>query len=189
MTSAPSPSPQCRSQGVPQLRDDRRAALRRANSRGAIYPRLLCGRSSLYSSFHAPIFTRAANKFPNQLAFKHSSRNFPWKLSTYPFCLGRPGSMCTSSIFRSSAHRHPLLRRRLLPLRRRARLHQYLPAKLQIHRQRTRPGNQQRRLRRPLLFFSLRPLPLCGLVVSSESCALRESHEPADLESLRNGQR
>jgi len=30
----------------------------------------------LYSSLHAVIFTRASNKFPNLLAFKHSSRNF-----------------------------------------------------------------------------------------------------------------
>ena len=35
-----------------------------ANSRGGKYSRLLCGRSSLYSSFHAAIFIRALNKFP-----------------------------------------------------------------------------------------------------------------------------
>ena len=78
--------------------------MRRANTRGGTFPKLLCGRSSLYSSLHASIFTRASNKFPNQLAFKHSSRCFPWKLSTCAFFTGRPGSMCTNSIFRSSAH-------------------------------------------------------------------------------------
>ena len=99
MTSVSFRSWHCCSEGAV---GDRRAAMRRANSRGVKYPRLLCGRSSLYSSFHAAIFCRASNKFANQLAFKHSSRNFPWKLSTYAFCTGLPGSMCTNSIFRSS---------------------------------------------------------------------------------------
>jgi hypothetical protein len=62
---------------------DRSAEIRRANSRGAKYPKLLCGRSSLYSSFHAAIFALASNKFPNQLAFRHSSRSFPRKLSKH----------------------------------------------------------------------------------------------------------
>src|SRR5207249_7193975 len=101
MTSASFRSSHCRSQGAV---GDRSAAMRRANSRGAKYPKLLCGRSSLYSSLHALIFTRASNKFPNQLAFRHSSRNFPWKLSTCAFCTGRPGSICTNSIFRSIPH-------------------------------------------------------------------------------------
>src|ERR1043166_1170419 len=101
MTCASFRSSHCGAQGAV---GDRSAAMRRANSRGVRYPRLLCGRSSLYSSLHAAIFTRASNKFPNQLAFKHSSRNFPWKLSTNAFCTGRPGSICTNSIFRSSAH-------------------------------------------------------------------------------------
>jgi hypothetical protein len=48
-----------------------------ASSQGGKYPRLLCGRSSLYSFRHAAIFRRASNKFANQLAFKRSSRNFP----------------------------------------------------------------------------------------------------------------
>jgi hypothetical protein len=61
---------------------DRSAEIRRANSPSAKYPKLLCGRSSLYSSFHAAIFALASDKFPNQLAFKHSSRSLPWKLST-----------------------------------------------------------------------------------------------------------
>jgi hypothetical protein len=64
----------------------------------------LGGRSSLYSSFHAPVFARASDRFANQLAFRHSSRSFQWKLSTYAFCAGRPGSMCTNPIFRSSPH-------------------------------------------------------------------------------------
>ena len=64
-----------------------------ANAAGVRYPKLLCGRSSLYSSLHAAIFARASNKFPNQLVFKHSSRSFPWKLSTCAFCTGRPGSV------------------------------------------------------------------------------------------------
>ena len=98
MTFASPSSLSCGAQGAV---GDRNAATRRANSRGAKYPKLLCGRSSLYSSFHAAIFARASNKFPNQLAFRHSSRNFPWKLSTNVFCTGRPGSMCTNAIFRS----------------------------------------------------------------------------------------
>src|ERR1051325_10446415 len=101
MTCASFRSSHCGAQGAV---GDRSAAMRRANSRGVRYPRLLCGRSSLYSSLHAAIFLRASNRFPNQLAFKHSSRNFPWKLSTNAFCTGRPGSICTNSIFRSSAH-------------------------------------------------------------------------------------
>jgi hypothetical protein len=55
---------------------------------GVRYPKLLCGRSSLYSIFHAAIFRRASNKFWNQLTVKHSSRNRPWKLSTCAFCVG-----------------------------------------------------------------------------------------------------
>ncbi len=101
MTFASTSASSCGAQGAV---GDRSAATRRANSRGAKYPKLLCGRSSLYSSFQAPILARASNKFPNQLAFKHSSRNFPWKLSTCAFCTGRPGSMCTNSIFRSIPH-------------------------------------------------------------------------------------
>ena len=101
MTFASANSSSCGTQGAV---GDRSAATRCANSRGAMYLKLLCGRSSLYSSFHVPIFARASSKFANQLAFKHSSRNFPWKLSTYAFCAGRPGSMCTKSIFRSIPH-------------------------------------------------------------------------------------
>ena len=37
------------------------------------------------------IFVPASAKFRNQLAFKHSSRSRPLKLSTWPFCIGRPG--------------------------------------------------------------------------------------------------
>src|SRR5229473_243721 len=87
MTFASASSSSCGAQGAV---GDRSAATRRANSRGATYPKLLCGRSSLYSSFHAPIFARASNKLPNQLAFRHSSRSFPWKLSTYAFCTRPP---------------------------------------------------------------------------------------------------
>jgi len=39
---------------------DRRAATRRANSRGANHPKLVCGRSSLYSFLHAVICRRAS---------------------------------------------------------------------------------------------------------------------------------
>jgi hypothetical protein len=62
-----------------------------ANSLGVRYPKLLCGRSSLYSLRHAVIFLRASNKFWNQLTAKHSSRSRPWKLSTCAFCVGLPG--------------------------------------------------------------------------------------------------
>src|ERR1051325_2446867 len=41
-----------------------RPAMRRSNSRGGRYPRLLCGRSSLYSSLHAAIFLRAFKQIP-----------------------------------------------------------------------------------------------------------------------------
>ena len=50
-----------------------------------------CGRSPLYSSRQREIFSLALAKLRNQLAFKHSSRNRPLKLFTWPFCLGRPG--------------------------------------------------------------------------------------------------
>jgi hypothetical protein len=64
-----------------------------ANSFGVLYPKLLCGRSSLYSILHAAILRRASNRFWNQLRFKHSSRIRPLKLSTRPFCVGFPGWM------------------------------------------------------------------------------------------------
>src|SRR5713226_8863685 len=70
MTFASDRPSSCGAQGAV---GDRSAATRRANSRGATYPKLLCGRSSLYSSFHAPIFARASNKLPNQLAFRNHS--------------------------------------------------------------------------------------------------------------------
>ncbi len=38
-------------------------AVRAANSLGVRYPRLLCGRSSLYSLLHAAIFRLASNRF------------------------------------------------------------------------------------------------------------------------------
>src|SRR5260370_26994936 len=63
MTSASFHSPSCGSQ---RAVSDRRAATRRANSRGAKYPKLLCGRSSFYSSLQAAIFSLASKKFPNQ---------------------------------------------------------------------------------------------------------------------------
>src|SRR5581483_11067250 len=101
MTSTTFRSPHC---GAESAVGGRSAAMRRANTAGGTFPKLLCGRSSLYFFFHATIFRRASHKFPNQLAFKHSSRNFPWKLSTCAFCTGFPGSICTTSIFFSSAH-------------------------------------------------------------------------------------
>jgi putative transposase len=51
--------------------------LSRANSSGVRYPKLLCGRSRLYSIRQAAIFRRASNRFPNQLTRKHSSRSLP----------------------------------------------------------------------------------------------------------------
>src|SRR5262249_13842698 len=48
-----------------------------ANSFGVLYPRLLCGLSSLYSFCHTAPYCRASNKFWNQLTAKHSSRNTP----------------------------------------------------------------------------------------------------------------
>jgi hypothetical protein len=55
MTFASFCSSSCGAQGAV---GDRSAATRRANTRGVKYPKLLCGRSSLYSSFQAPIFPR-----------------------------------------------------------------------------------------------------------------------------------
>ncbi len=37
-----------------------------------------------------------------QLALRHSSRRRPWKLSTWPFCIGRPGWMGTRPTFQFS---------------------------------------------------------------------------------------
>ena len=45
----------------------------------------------------------------NQLAFRHSSRRRPWKLSTWAFCIGLPGWMWIRLILRSSAQ--PSMRR------------------------------------------------------------------------------
>lgn len=45
-------------------------------------------RSRLYSSFHPVILRLASARFSNQLAFKHSSRSRPLKLSTWAV-LGR----------------------------------------------------------------------------------------------------
>lgn len=39
----------------------------------------------------------------NQLVLRHSSRSLPLKLSTWPFCIGLPGSMLTSPTFQSSS--------------------------------------------------------------------------------------
>jgi len=63
----------------------------RANSSGVMYPKLLCGRSPLYTSLYDSIFSLALAMVWNQLAFRHSSRRRPLKLSTRPFCIGRPG--------------------------------------------------------------------------------------------------
>jgi len=98
MTSASFRSSNCRSQGAV---GDRSAAIRRANTPGAKYPRLLCGRSSLYSSLHAAIFTRASNKLPNQLAFDFEDFEgqtgrfliFFWLRAQNPF--NRPNSRST----------------------------------------------------------------------------------------------
>jgi hypothetical protein len=45
----------------------------------------------------------------NQVGLRHSSRSLPWKLSTWPFCIGRSGWMCTGTSFQSSAQ--PIMRR------------------------------------------------------------------------------
>src|SRR6185437_6921865 len=75
-----------------------------AYSSGVRYPRLLCGRSALYSSRQRWTFRRASLRLANQFALRHSSRNRPLKLSTYPFCMGRPGWICVRVIFCSAHH-------------------------------------------------------------------------------------
>src|SRR5579863_9768107 len=90
----------CGKVGIPRLLRDFQAEWKtclrfspltsRANSSGVRYPRLLCGRSSLYSRRHTAILSRASNRFPNQLTFKHSSRIRPLKLSTRPFPIAEP---------------------------------------------------------------------------------------------------
>jgi hypothetical protein len=53
-----------------------------AYSFGVRYARLLCGRSSVYSTRQRSTFCFASTRFTNQFAFKHLSRNRPLKLST-----------------------------------------------------------------------------------------------------------
>lgn len=77
---------------------------RSPDSSGDRYPSELCGLSLLYSSRQASIFALASASVSNQFAFRHSSRNLPLKLSTCPFCIGRPGSMNTGRICRFSHH-------------------------------------------------------------------------------------
>ncbi len=49
---------------------------------------------------------RASCRLVNQLWFKHSSRNFPLKLSMKAFCTGLPGSIkCNATLFRCSTLR------------------------------------------------------------------------------------
>ncbi len=83
MTSATFCSSNCGAQGAV---GERNAATSRANAAAVRYPRLLCGPLFVVFFLQAPIFNRASHKFPNQLAFKHSSGNFPCKLSTCAFC-------------------------------------------------------------------------------------------------------
>ncbi len=73
-----------------------------ANSSGDRYLSGLCGLSLLYPFLQASIFALASARVRNQFAFRHSSRNRPLKLSMWPFCIGRPGSMNTRRICRSS---------------------------------------------------------------------------------------
>src|SRR5687767_7646259 len=55
------------------------------NSMGVRCPMALCVRSSLYSLRQASITTCASCTVRNQCSFKHSSRNFPLKLSIKAF--------------------------------------------------------------------------------------------------------
>ena len=59
---------------------------------------------------------------------------------------------------------------------------------LKKQRQGTRHRNHQRRLWGSVLFFGVRPLDLSRLVVDASAGPLCESHQPADAESLRDGQ-
>jgi len=67
------------------------------NGFGSLYPAYIRGRAYLQlregrlAAFRRlEIFALASTRLRNQLAFKHSSRSLPLKLSTCPFCIGRP---------------------------------------------------------------------------------------------------
>ena len=66
--------------------------------------RLECGRTSLYIFRQLSIATFASIRFLNHCIPRHSSRNFPLKLSFDPFCQGLPGSMGAVSIPAWSNH-------------------------------------------------------------------------------------
>jgi hypothetical protein len=59
----------------------------------------------LYSSRQASITTLASVRLWNHCMPRHSSRNFPSKLSFDPFCQGFPGSIHAVSIFSSTSQR------------------------------------------------------------------------------------
>ena len=60
---------------------------------GVSKPRLLCGRSSLYSRRQSSSTTLASVNVQSCSRSRPSSRKRAWKLSIYPFCHGLPGSM------------------------------------------------------------------------------------------------
>lgn len=62
-------------------------------STGVAYPRALWGRKLLYSFRTFQLKTLTYRKVLNHWAFRHSSRDLPWKLSHFPFGQGLPGSL------------------------------------------------------------------------------------------------
>jgi len=62
---------------VPRSSPSKLAAWAAAKSLGVLYPKLLCGHSSLYSFRYTAIFRRATSEFCTQLTARHSSRNRP----------------------------------------------------------------------------------------------------------------
>ena len=64
-----------------------------ASGAGGLFLRLLCGRIVLYSRRQFSIMILASFSVKNNSRFNNSSRNFPLKLSLYPFSQGLPGSI------------------------------------------------------------------------------------------------
>ena len=71
---------------------------------GARFPKLECGRLSLYSNRHCSMSLLASVRLSNQCMFRNSSRSLPLKLSMNPLSIGRPGAMKSISIPRLYAH-------------------------------------------------------------------------------------
>jgi len=65
---------------------------------------------------HAANLTRASKQIPNQLGFKHSSRSFPWKLSTCAFLHRPPPVRCAPTRLPLHPPRQKMPRCKLRPV-------------------------------------------------------------------------